>query len=705
MSSRRFWLFRIAALIFIPSLLFLLLEMGLRIAGFGFSSNAIVKCKLSGKTCYRDNLKFAWRFFPPNIARTANPYIFPADKPGDTYRIFVLGESAAAGTPDGAFCFGRFLQVILRQQYPKVNFEVITTAMPAINSHVILEIAKDCARHRPDLFIVYMGNNEVIGPYGAGTVFAPLSESLSFIHFDMALKATRTGQLLLNLLEPISRSKDTPKVWFGLEMFLAKQIPFDDKRLEAVYKHFRRNLEDIRRAAHKSGAKIILSTVVGNLKDCPPFASLHRSNLTDVEKKKWDDIYQQGIADESSGDYTKAVERYLGAGEIDDRHAEMQFRLGRCYWAIGEHDKARLRFTMARDLDTLRFRADTYINHLIRDTVAGKAAEGVYLVDAVKVFQENSPYETAGEELFYEHVHTNFTGNYLLAAAIFKQIDEILPEQIKRYKAGQQLTTKEECARYLAYTDWDQYKIAEEVLNAYIKRAPFTNQLYHTQQVSQMEKRLDSLRGNLSKESLEEANAQYRWAIQQSPSDWWLHWKYGELLEELGSYNAAAEQYHLVLNFVPNRYEAYAKLGLFSGKQGNLDAAIAQNLEALRIKPIYADAHYNLGLAYQLQEKYEKSIEHYTKAIRFKPEFAQAYNNLAVVLFQQGKVREAVETYHNGLIFVPENLNLHYNLGLMLEKQGLRNEAIKELQAALQIDPNSVKTRKALQALLKNPSK
>jgi len=41
-----------------------------------------------------------------------------------------------------------------------------------------LEIAKDCAHHQADLFILYLGNNEVVGPYGAGTVFTPLSSNL-----------------------------------------------------------------------------------------------------------------------------------------------------------------------------------------------------------------------------------------------------------------------------------------------------------------------------------------------------------------------------------------------------------------------------------------------------------------------------------------------------------------------------------------------
>lgn len=708
----RLWMFRIVALTIIPALLFLLLEITLRIVGYGFPTTTTTKCKVNATASYCNNVKFAWQFFHPSIARTTDPFVFTADKSNNTYRIFVMGASAAAGTPDGAFCFGRILQVMLRQQYPQANFEVITAAMPAINSHVVLEIAKDCARHQADLFIVYLGNNEVVGPYGAGTVFTPLSSNLSFIRLRIALKATKLGQLITNLLESVGAS-DAPKIWRGMEMFIEKQIRAGDPHLETVYRHFQSNLEDICRIARKSQTKIILCTVGSNLKDSPPFGSLHRPNLTDTEKKNWDELYQRGIIYETDGNYAEAVEQYLEAAEIDDRYADLQFRLGWCYWAMDEYDKARTRYIRARELDTLRFRADMRINDIIRDVASDssrrrpsleqdKAAEGVYLVDAVRVFERNSPHATPGEELFYEHVHMNFKGSYLLARTIFTQVEKILPELIKRYKADERpFPTEAECTRYLAYTYWDQHRIAGKILNEYIKQPPFTNQLYHNQRVRQIEQKLKALKAHLSPETLNEVEVQYRWAIQQTPSDGWLYWKYGLLLEDLEKYNAAAKQYRLVLDYMPHHYEAYAKLGFLFGKQGDLDAAIAHNLKAIRIYPTCVEAYFNLGLAYHLQSRLDKAVEYYSKSIRTMPIQAAAYNNLAAVLLQQGKLSEAVETYRKGLIFAPENLNLHYNLGLMLKEQGHRDEAIRELRAALQIDPNSVKTRRALEAILR----
>ncbi len=704
-SARRLWVFRLISITIIPVLLFLLFEGILRVAGYGFPSDFAIKTKVNDHDYYYNNVKFSWCFFPPQLARTSEPFTFPAEKAENTYRIFIMGASAAAGTPDGAFCFGRILRVMLEQQYPQINFEVITAAMPAINSHVVLKIAKDCSKREADLFIVYLGNNEVVGPYGAGTVFAPLSSNLSLIRFGIKLKATKIGQLLSNLLS-LTGSKDTPELWRGLAMFLDKQVRADDESLEVVYGHFQRNLEDICHVASKQKIPVILSTVTSNLKDNPPFASLHRVDLKDSDKEKWEEIYQQGVSLETEGNYSEALEKYLEAAEIDDSFADLQFRLGRCLWALGDYENSRERYIQARELDTLRFRADNRINDIIRNVASNRVNEGVYFVDAMRVFEEKSPQGITGQELFYEHVHMNFTGNYLLAQTINRKVQEVLSERIKLNKENvPQLPSEDECARRLAYTDWEKYKHAYEVLNAYLKKAPFTNQLYSNERIMQKEQQLKVLKDYLSKEILNKAESGYRWAIQQNPSDWCLNWKYGEFLEEQEDYSAALKQYSLVMDCVPNHFEAYAKLGKLFGQMGDLEAAVTYNLRAVRIYPIFAEAHFNLGLAYHLQHMYDKAVESYSKAIQIEPSQAQSYNNLALILYEQGKHIEAIETCYNGLAFIPDDFDLHNNLGIMLRNQGRKAEAIEELRAALRIDPNSIKTRRVLEEILKDTGK
>src|SRR5262249_42004663 len=107
--------------------------------------------------------KYAWQYYSRHTA--LKPFLFrlPVDKPPRSVRICVLGESAAMGTPDPAFSFLRILQAGLRQRYPDTHFEIINAAMRGINSYVVNPIAQECAAHQVDLFIIYMGNNEMSG--------------------------------------------------------------------------------------------------------------------------------------------------------------------------------------------------------------------------------------------------------------------------------------------------------------------------------------------------------------------------------------------------------------------------------------------------------------------------------------------------------------------------------------------------------------
>ena len=122
-----------------------------------------------------------------------------AEKPADTYRIFILGESAARGEPEPPYAASRYLEMLLDERYPNTHFEVVNLGITAINSHVILPIARDCAKADGDLWIIYMGNNEMVGPFGAATVFGAKAPPLGFVRLNLAIQRTRIGQLLVDM--------------------------------------------------------------------------------------------------------------------------------------------------------------------------------------------------------------------------------------------------------------------------------------------------------------------------------------------------------------------------------------------------------------------------------------------------------------------------------------------------------------------------
>lgn len=688
MNRWRPWIFRITAII-IPALFLVFLEIGLRIFGVGYPTSFTVKRELNDRTVYYNNDTFTRLFFPPKLARPSIPFVVPAEKGAKTYRIFVLGGSAAQGDPEHTFGFSRILEVMLRGAFPRVDFEIVNAAVTAINSHVVLEMAKDLAHHESDLFIVYLGNNEVVGPFGPGTVFTPLSPNLWLIRASIFVKSTAVGQTLEKLWKFVVKEKTTPTDWEGMEMFLAKQVHADDPRMETVYRHFQKNLEGILGVARKAGVKTIVSTVGSNLKDSAPFASLHRADISEEEKKAWETLYQSGIELESAHKYEEAIQRYVQAARIDARFADLQYRLGRCSWMLANYEEARKRYLRARDLDTLRFRADTHINDIIRTVAGGRAAEAIYLVDANGSFQETSPHSTPGKELFYDHVHMNFGGNYVLARSVFQKVVEVLPPWVRRSEHEGQPFTEAECAKRLAFTPYDRQRVADEVLKR-LRRPPFSNQIYHEEQIKHVQKDLHDLQTKAYANALMESASQYRTAIQEAGSDPWLHYNYALLLQASRSLPAAAEQLRLFMGSIPFYVQAYESLAKILILQEKLEDAIRECQKALEISPEFAPVHYHMAFALAKQGKFIQSIETYQKLISIDPDMtADIHNQKGKILAQLGRFDEAVETFREALGFNAESpfkkdvADIHFNLGHVLKRLDRSEESILEFRRAV----------------------
>jgi hypothetical protein len=238
-SRRRLWLMRFFSMIFVPLLLLGGLELGLRLAGYGYDTSFFRKIQIKGHDFYVPNEAFSYRFFPPTIARIAVPVRFAAKKPTNSYRIFLLGESAAMGDPDATYGVGRYVEVLLRERYPGTDFQVICVAITAIDSSTILPIARECARHQGDLWLIYMGNNEMVGPFGAETSFGLRAPSLGVIRTILAIKTTRIGQLLDALGRRLRSNSSTPKKWEGMEMFANNRLGYDDPARLRAYANFK----------------------------------------------------------------------------------------------------------------------------------------------------------------------------------------------------------------------------------------------------------------------------------------------------------------------------------------------------------------------------------------------------------------------------------------------------------------------------------
>ncbi len=237
----------------VPTTVLGMMELTLRLVGFGYPTGFLLPSQSDGQKVFVQNNRFGWRFFGEAMARIPEPICLSQVKNSNTVRIVVFGESAALGDPQPEFGLPRMLQAMLELRHPGTRFEVVNAAMTAIDSNVILPIARDCAAVDADIWVIYMGNNEVVGPFGAGTVFGQQAPPLPLIRANLALKTTRTGQFIDTLRSEIQRLPMDESEWGGMEMFLHQQVRADDPRMGAVYDHFARNLSDIIRVGRHGG--------------------------------------------------------------------------------------------------------------------------------------------------------------------------------------------------------------------------------------------------------------------------------------------------------------------------------------------------------------------------------------------------------------------------------------------------------------------
>jgi len=669
-----------------PVLLLCILEAGLGLGGYGHPAAFFVESDTAGE--YATNTRFGWRFFPRALARGPHPCVL-APKPAGTVRIFVLGGSAAMGTPDPSFSFGRILAVMLRERYPGTRFEVVNGAMVAVNSHVVREIARDCAAHEPDLFVVYAGNNEVIGPFGPGTVFQRRSPSLWMVRAGVRLRATRVGSLLGDVVASCGGNRDAPDFWRGMEMFLKRPLPADDPRLAAVYDHYRRNLEDVRCMARRAGAAVVLSTVAVNLRDCPPFASRHRSDLGAEELAEWGSLYRGGVECAGCRQWHEAIRRFEAAARIDDRYAELQFRIGQCLVAVGRFSEAQDRFAQARDLDVLRFRADSRINAIVREVAADPAASGVHLVDAERILAQREPdlESVSGEGAFYEHVHLTFDGNYALARAVFSQVCAALP-QLGLPDEPSAVPSRQRCADVLALTPWDEYRLVD-AMAAMTSRAPFVDQFDHDSRQSEALHRTEELRKRASSpEAIRTAWRTYEEALAEAPGDWSLRQRFGRLAMQAGRFEVAIEQLQLAGRRLPWNDAMHNDFGIALTGLGRLDEAVVHFRRALRIRPNNLEVRTNLGLALADNGRAAEAIAQYRKVLGFDPGNVQVRAHLGDALVGLGRAAEAIAQYRKTLVLDPGNVQAHNNLGFVLAGRGQVDEAILHYYRALALEPD-----------------
>lgn len=541
-------LFKLMLVVLAPILFVALAEGLLRMANVGYPTRFLVSDRIGSREVYRDNLFFTYRFFNPALARSPSPIMVDQQKPSNVFRIVVLGESAAQGDPAPEFGVSRLLESMLQVNLATGRVEVINAAVTAINSPVILEIARDLPRLQPDLVILYIGNNEVIGPYGPGTVFT------RFFHADwvpglaMRISRLRLPQTM-RMAWALAADRRAPQTFAGVEMFAKNTIAQDDPRLEAMRRRYKKNIRQLITRAKNAGARVLVSSVAVNLDDCPPSHSFQNPALSVSERNRWQGLLKQARDARRTQEWNRALARLCQAEALDADHAETQYLLGQCLDRLGQRTEARAHYRRARDLDGFRYRTDSAQNQILRDCAQPDPA--ILWADAAEAFATFADVRDA--DLFVDHVHFTFTGTYRLARlwteAIVGNQDAAHP-----FRATPIFPEEAQLRNQLLFTPLAELALIQPMI-ARFQRPPFNQQIDRDARLEKLRKHAALLNQQIQTTQLEPLRARFAEIFRQFPGDpyWskqWGQWllsfhRYTDVPKEMA--DSIARYPHLVI--------------------------------------------------------------------------------------------------------------------------------------------------------------
>jgi lysophospholipase L1-like esterase len=370
---------------------------------------------------------------------------FRAEKPAGGFRVFVIGESTAAGYPyPPAYAFGAWLERRLRASLPELPIEVVNAAVSGYSSRRALIALREIARYQPDLVIVYSGHNE----WAEGRYYSRLTEmDPRLFRLRERLVSTHLFSLLSHLLsrrretaqEALARYAAGERQEFNemFEVFSRRAEGSDYATPEQIAQRdelYRSNLEQIAQTAREAGARVLFLTLVQNFADWPPGASTHRPGLGESESAEWEARVAEGGRASAAGDCGAALGAWDRALAIDDEYALLHYRIGGCQRALGRWDLARAAYRRASDLDRVPHGAPTWFNDWIREIAE---QSGALLVDAEAALAAASDHGLVGDDLINEFLHPNLLAHQRIAAAIAETLQGAgIPRPAAEWRSG-----------------------------------------------------------------------------------------------------------------------------------------------------------------------------------------------------------------------------------------------------------------------------
>jgi predicted AlkP superfamily phosphohydrolase/phosphomutase/tetratricopeptide (TPR) repeat protein len=147
----------------------------------------------------------------------------------------------------------------------------------------------------------------------------------------------------------------------------------------------------------------------------------------------------------------------------------------------------------------------------------------------------------------------------------------------------------------------------------------------------------------------------------------------------------------------PKHSAAMVSLGDLLHRTGRDQEAVGQLEAALDIDPYSVDGWYNLGVAQESLGRPEQALGSYRHAVDLEPSHAFALGNLGILAEKAGDRAGAERYFRQAITASPKDRVANIHLGILLLKEGRAREAVEPLRMGVELQPDSVALRKALE--------
>lgn len=589
-------------MILLPIIIIVLLEICLRIFNYGKTYDQWIPAA-NGRLTLNPEIAFRY-FYNTGRVPSANHNYFDKIKQDYSYRVFVMGESSAAGfpySPNGAF--SRYIRKRLELLYPDKKIEVVNIAMSAINSYALRDMLPGVLEKQPDLIIIYTGHNEYYGALGVGSV-ETLGDTRFIVNSVIWLNQFKTFELLRNVIRSVSSMFSEPVKSDGTlmaRMSQRQQIPFESDKYFAGLNQFEGNLRDILNMAKSEKVPVILGKLVSNLKDQKPFES--------ISDKRFPPAVEI---------FNKAQDE-LGSGNL--RNADSLFKF-------------------AKDLDALRWRAPEKVNQII-ETLGKEFNFPVVELDSV--INSESLSGVVGDDLITDHLHPNLRGFQIIGREICNTAinSGIFPEVNNNYSLPVQDSIT--LSQY-QFTDLDSITALYQII---ILKSdwPYTKEKLSDEEklkLLNIQTYTDSLaflvgRGNLSWEAAHLKLAERKFSAgdyksfmkeinavtDEYPFDPYPYEVASQLLVNSKMF---VESYPFLVKLYELKPDAYSTkwLGIIDLLNNRVDSAINYLSKSINYNSKDAQVYYNLAGAYSIKKDYKTALQMINRSLQIEPNYSTA---------------------------------------------------------------------------------